>query len=483
MSLLFRVIFSSACTSTHHKLALDALCHLRGRQAKKWQNLFLKHYKVYLKGSKAPDKDFKDFRNHVLHVRDNYWGGAPKTARKWYDRTVQSLAQRDWPDAIYSAGVLSHYYTDPIQPFHTGQSQRESDIHLAAEWSIAKAYDEIKKIQVHVDVKVPSGEDWLEQMVAVGAEMANPHYDTLIEHYDLRRGVRNPPSGLDNVSREILATLIAHAAVGFARILDRAFDESEVSAPLTEISLQGFLSALQIPVFWVTRRMSDAQERKTVRAMYDELLQTGEVVHTLPEDDRTIRELHAIEVNNRAETNPPARHQTRKYVTTKPGGKAELPVTKRRDSKDAPKSLRFYLDTTSDVEDAPSIGPKTARRLEKIGVKTVTQLFELDPKGASARLGVRYITADVIRDWKNQARLVCRIPRLRGHDAQILVACGWREPDEIAGADPQQLFAQVSAFVKTMEGQRIIRSGKPPDLAEVTDWIQWSGQARTLQAA
>src|SRR5262245_59529730 len=68
MALLFRVIFSTACSSTHHKLALDALRHLRGPETEAWTNLFLKHYETYLEGSKAPDNTFKDFKNHVLHV-------------------------------------------------------------------------------------------------------------------------------------------------------------------------------------------------------------------------------------------------------------------------------------------------------------------------------------------------------------------------------------------------------------------------------
>ena len=72
MNLLFRVIFSSACKSTHHKLALDALRYLRARQAPLWQNLFLKYYRHYLDGSKAPDTHFKDFRNHSYDL-NNFW--------------------------------------------------------------------------------------------------------------------------------------------------------------------------------------------------------------------------------------------------------------------------------------------------------------------------------------------------------------------------------------------------------------------------
>ena len=108
-----------------------------------WQRLFLQHAKLYLEGSKAPDNEFKDFKNHVLHTRDGYWGGAPEKVRSWYNHLVEALALEDWPTAAYCAGVLSHYYTDPLQPFHTAQSEAENNIHRAVEWSISKAYDEL----------------------------------------------------------------------------------------------------------------------------------------------------------------------------------------------------------------------------------------------------------------------------------------------------------------------------------------------------
>ena len=131
-------------TGTHHKLALDALRHLEGMDADMWQRLFLQHAKLYLEGSKAPDNEFKDFKNHVLHTRDGYWGGAPEKVRSWYNHLVEALAQQDWPTAVYCAGVLSHYYTDPLQPLHTAQSEAENNIHRAVEWSISKAYDELQ---------------------------------------------------------------------------------------------------------------------------------------------------------------------------------------------------------------------------------------------------------------------------------------------------------------------------------------------------
>ena len=71
----------------------------------------------------------------------------------------------------------------------------------------------------------------------------------------------------------------------------------------------------------------------------------------------------------------------------------------------------------------------------------------------------------------------------RGHDAQILVACDVKDPQTLAAMNPNDLFALVLPFTQTSEGERIIRSGKKPDLAEITDWIEWASHARDLRAA
>ena len=173
------------------------------------------HAKLYLEGSKAPDKEFKDFKNHVLHTRDGYWGGAPEKVRSWYQHLVEALAQQDWPTAVYCAGVLSHYYTDPLHPFHTAQSEAENNIHRAVEWSISKAYDELCALgeREFADMRstcrvVPMAG----AAVCQGAEMSNGYYEKLIAHYDIQRGVVDPPAGLDRVAKRIVAELIRYAA-------------------------------------------------------------------------------------------------------------------------------------------------------------------------------------------------------------------------------------------------------------------------------
>jgi hypothetical protein len=164
-----------------------------------------------------------------------------------------------------------------------------------------------------------------------------------------------------------------------------------------------------------------------------------------------------------------------KVSKTKPPAKTPRVVADRK--------LKFYLDLNDHVEAAPSIGPKTAERFEKIGISTVTDFLKQTAESMATKIKYKRITADLIRDWQHQARLVCRIPNLRGHDAQLLVACGMTEPEQLSTMQPQNLFDIIGPFSETKEGLKIIRNGKKPDLAEVTDWITWAEQTRSLQAA
>lgn len=145
--------------------------------------------------------------------------------------------------------------------------------------------------------------------------------------------------------------------------------------------------------------------------------------------------------------------------------------------------LKFHLNPDDPVEAAPSIGPKTAARFEAIGIGTIRDFLRTTAESMADRINFKRFTADVIRQWQEQSRLVCRIPNLRDHDAQLLVACGIREAEQLERLSPRQLLDLVGPFSDTKEGMKIIRSGKKPDLAEVTDWIQWAKHTRSLHAA
>lgn len=507
MSLLFNVVFANECTSTHHKLALDALRHLEDEDAELWRNLFLYYFDAYLDGSKAPDKKFKDFRNHVLHVNDGYWGGACEKANEWYVQTVRHLKRGAWSKAVYSAGVLSHYFTDPFMPFHSGQSEEETQIHRAVEWSITKSYDELQNILEeqggYPDLGAVEGEDWLAEMIRGGAELGNAHYQMIIDHYDLQAGVKDPPAGLDQEIKDAIAEQLGLATVGFARVLENAFDDADVEPPRVSVTLAGYLATLTIPIAWVARKLADAGERKQVRAMYQELQNHGRVERTMPADDREVRRLHAeevlkisIEELNGRSLGPMGTHHGQGRPVRKVAAKPVVRISREScdlPAADAPSEAtsgrrraagpRYYLRPADDVVDAPSIGPKTAKRLEKAGIDTVADLLACDPADTAAQLRVRYIDAALIEEWQAQARLVCRTPNLRGHDAQILVACDVTQPAQLAAADVDELLAAAQEFALSAEGKRVLRSSAVPDREEVEDWIAWAGQARELPLA
>jgi hypothetical protein len=299
MTLLERVIRAHRCRSTHHFIAFDALSLLEGEEAEGWKSLMLVHHEHLLKGAKAPDDTFKDFKNHVLHVGEGEWGGARAKAAEWYAVAVDLLRRKRWSDAAWALGVLSHYYADPIQPFHTGQTEAEGVIHRAVEWSIAKSRPEIDARiaeQGYPEIKIQDGLGFVSDMVREGAQRSHAYYDVFIGHYDIDAGVADPPSGLDETMRAAIVELVAYATAGFAAIMSRAIEEAAVSPPKVNLTLQGYIETLDIPLRWITAKLEDMGDRRQVEKMYKEYQKTGKVIRTLPEDDKLIREMHAKEV-------------------------------------------------------------------------------------------------------------------------------------------------------------------------------------------
>ena len=513
--MISNVLEAAYCNGTHHKLAFHSLNHLQAPDSKNWRKLFLSQHELFLEGSKAPDKKFKDFKNHVLHVGHGLWGGAPLETRRWYLQTVEYLREENWSMAAYAAGVLSHYVTDPVMPFHTAQSEAESNIHRAVEWSVNKSYNSLRKkidaAAAATTLSEDSSEKWLENLIIAAAQYSNQSYQDLIDHYDFKKGSKNPPQGFDQLSRDRFAELLGYAQVLLAFILDRAIREANVAPPPINLTLESVVASLTIPVAWVTRKMSDAAEIKTVQAMYKEFSKTGKVDKKLTDDVRVIRD--EVQSRKKKETGQPVRQQQPSSQDTKPTSatkktdpeetieapesesqkstsekKTEVPeaaepasqkqVEKAVSESPAPsRTPAEGLALDSDLEAAPSIGPKTATRLSKAGLHTVQDLLDCDPDAVSKAVATRYITPQVIRDWQDQALLVHQLPQLRGHDAQILVGSGIRTLTDLAYSQPEELFANVIPFVESSAGKRVIRSGSEPDLTEVTRWVEWAESA------
>ena len=144
---------------------------------------------------------------------------------------------------------------------------------------------------------------------------------------------------------------------------------------------------------------------------------------------------------------------------------------------------RFCLSRASAVEEAPSIGPKTAGRLAKVGIRTVADLLNARPESTAEEIGARHIKSETVEAWQHQARLVCQVPELPGYAAQLLVANGFTNPEQIAATTTDGLVGKILAFCQTKEGQRVMRSRKAPERKKIAAWIECAANQRPLEAA
>jgi hypothetical protein len=290
MSALQSILRAAHCRSTHHYFAIDALPMVQTDAGKRLVGLLLRHHDRYLTGAKDPDTRFRDFQNHVVHVTDGYWGGAPRVAHQWYDRMQRYLRKERFSDAAYAAGVLSHYFTDPMQPLHTQQCDRERILHRPIEWSITNSYDDILRSwqddELRVVFQLSEGPGWLGEAILHGARFANRRYGQLLDEYDLDNGATNPPAGLNVKLRASVSELFGLAITGWARVLERAAADAEAirsrALPTASLSLPTILATLRVPLRLWMRRTEYKEEQLAVSLLVDEFRRTGAVQENVP---------------------------------------------------------------------------------------------------------------------------------------------------------------------------------------------------------
>ncbi|MCA9130478.1 MAG: DUF4332 domain-containing protein [Planctomycetales bacterium] len=509
MSHIVSILRAAHCRSTHHYFAVDALQYVTSVSGKRIAKMLLKYHDEYLDGAKAPDRKFRDFKNHVIHVSEGGWGGAVQACQEWKNRVVEHLDARRWKKAAYAAGVLSHYFTDPLMPLHTAQSDRESVVHRPMEWSVCQSYENIySRCQALPQLAFPLGlsEDWLGQAVLQGAQFAHQYYSFLVRDYDLIQGCQDPPAGLSEESQEVFAKLFQLALTGWGAVLTRLTDETSAEIPEFSLNLTSLLATIDMPLAWIVRKISSFNERRAVAAILQEYETTGSLVKNVPAEVRAVQAERAKQpmaearirqgaasgqrpkraINDTQAFPRVARTATtvsvvqQEFATTtrnksladanivSPSTPASLPPPDS-DQETQPSGSRVGL--SSDLVQAPSIGPKTAARFARIGIHSIGQFLSADLESVRQQLDTRWITIELLSEWQDQARLVCALPILCGYKAQLLVAAGCRSAHHLEHCVPSVLYREIVGVCQGIDGRRILRSSPIPTLQDVENWI------------
>jgi Zinc dependent phospholipase C/Domain of unknown function (DUF4332) len=297
---LERIIWRTYTHTVHQAVASEALLRLSNADAANWRCLFSAEAKWLALGAVVPDTEFRDFKNHVLFPRDGYWGGAIARAQSWYQNLAAALANKEWSNAAYSAGVLAHYVVDALHPFHTAQSEAENDVHFACDAAAEITFAQLQRNAMTRAPRAPIelGKDgaFLASALACGADAANVRYESLLNHCSLARAAADPASALDPLGRDIMAAVLDAQIQLLAAIFERAITDAGVTPPRVSLGRATSRALWDWPLAFVTRRRRLSLARQRLAAMADELHDTGRVAASLPEEERAKRDLYAKEI-------------------------------------------------------------------------------------------------------------------------------------------------------------------------------------------
>ncbi len=462
--LIFNIALKSMSRSIHHKVAVEAL----GLIDDKWKRLFLKEVQIYLIGTKEPDKKFKDFMNHVYHVHQD-WGGAPKSIKKWYDKLVEQIKEENWKEAVYTAGILSHYYIDLYHPFHTAQTPEEPHMHAYTEFGGAAIYqNKLRPLLKLGDVELVSD---LVTSSKQSAKTSHNHYVDFLTKFEMNKAAGSK-WGLA-YSEELIsitADLLSQATTGFASILHTAIEESKVNPPEVSLTVKSFIEALKIPIYWILRLMDNNEKKQITAAMEKEYEATGQVFNTLSEDDRTVTiEYDKAKKENKGWIDHPQLETQKTTVSEKQVKTTTKESTTKAVKKD--KVVKYNLAHEDDIKDAPEIGQKTAERLKKIGINTVNDLLANTPETIAKKLGLSYIKAKDIERWQIESELMTVIADIRVHDVRIMYELGIRKKEDLAKKEAKSLLVEAINAAKKL-GDRVVAESSMPTEKEMKEWIE-----------
>ncbi|NWF95739.1 MAG: hypothetical protein HXY34_06320, partial [Candidatus Thorarchaeota archaeon] len=227
-------------TGTHKWIVVKAVALLPDE----WGALFVRYSTELTEGAKLPDDVFKDFQNHCFHPPS--WGGAPSACKRYWEKLVDSLSKGSWSEAVSFAGVVSHYYSDVLNPTHTGQVPREQIVHKFIEWGVGS---KLKTYGPRMTVRTPLEVDDIEQLVKQSATLSHQYYRIFVDDYDMVRGEQHGwGEGFDEESHQLNMSLLELAIRGTAGLWMKAIRAAGVEPPQVNMTVVSIVQAIKSPI-------------------------------------------------------------------------------------------------------------------------------------------------------------------------------------------------------------------------------------------
>ncbi len=387
----------------------------------RWRDVFLANAPQLLKGAKAPDRKFRDFRNHVFHPP---YGGAPEAAERAWRKMVDEFLKGNSRKGVFWAGVSSHYIADVTQPMHTDTSPEEERVHKVFEYAVFKA------IKRGVIAPTPQ-EDLVKKYYRVGdvseiverlAYKSHRLYDEvvklsmrLLEKGEVKRIEKH--GKLLNIANEMLTHACSAVLASWMLGLERVREPPKVRKLLAAI------------MWWLTL--------------------PGRLLYSLIETYRYYTRF--------------VRSALKEVIPSR------IPydiIVKRAFGREPPLECKPKLTLKDDVIRAPGIGRVTAEKLRTAGICTIADLLTAEPEEI-ARI-VSYLTPEKVREVQGATRLMLRLPIRSETLAMELYRAGYRSVLAIASASPEDIVNAVKRVrLSVDEARHIVKCAQLMSGAEV----------------
>ncbi len=245
-----------------------------------WAEVFVKYGDELREGAKMPDDVFKDFQNHCFHPPS--WGGAPSACKKYWELMVQALSDKKCSEAIRYAGIASHYFSDVLNPTHTGQVPREQIVHKFIEWGVGS---NLVSYGSRMALSSPLEVVDIEQLVRNSAILSHQYYGLFVDGYDLVQGERYGWGKGFSEENHVLNTALLELAVrGTAGLWILAIKAAGVGPPEVNMTVCSVIQAVKSPIARLSNFIESLQLKRVQNRQVEELRMTGTIEKTLTHD-------------------------------------------------------------------------------------------------------------------------------------------------------------------------------------------------------